>query len=129
MLSFSPTVSGNVSAIMWARQEFPTAILAELAVPDRPAAQAGGVEAPRGGRDGEHLKCVTGALPQAKQAQQGALCELTQLASDGAGEPKSQAHMGRPGLRPGGRLFKKIVQSGRSGSAAFRSKAIDRRVT
>lgn len=112
MLSFSPTVSGNVSAIMWVRQELPTAILAKLAVPDRPGGTGGWGGGPRGGRDGEDLKCVTGALPQAKQAQQGALCELTQLASDGAGEPKSQAHMGRPGLRPGGRLPKKIVHSG-----------------
>lgn len=41
-----------------------------------------------------------GSVPQAKQAQQGALCELTQLASDGAGEPKSQAH-GSPGVETG----------------------------
>lgn len=79
------------------------------------------------GRPGRRaFEMCDGSVPQAKQAQQGALCELTQLASDGAGEPKSQAHMGRPGLRPGGRLPKKIVQSGwfgRSGSAAFRSRA------
>lgn len=71
MLSFSPTASGNVSAIVWIRQEFRNAILAKLAVPDRPAAQAGGVEAPRGGRDGEHLKCVTGACRRPSKPSKG----------------------------------------------------------
>lgn len=66
-----------------------------------------------------------GSVPQAKQAHQGALCQLTQLASDGAGEPKK-----RPGLRLRVRLLKGMVQSGCLAvqhSAAGR--AIDRRVT
>lgn len=71
-----------------------------------------------------------GSVPQAKQAQQGALCQLTQLVSDGAGEPKSQCTCCVWGSDQVGELPIEMVQSGRLAvqhSAAGR--AIDRRVT
>lgn len=45
------------------------------------------------GRSERRAMC-DGSVPQAKRAQQGVLCELMQLASDGEGQPRSQAHIG-----------------------------------